>query len=79
MLIQTPGDPGKKCRRNEDRGKNKRDADYRPRYFAHRLERRIARCHPFFDVTFDGFNHNNRIIDNEANGEHETEKRERVD
>ena len=79
MLIQTSGNPGKKRRRNEDGGKHKRDTDHRARHFAHRLQRRIARRHSFFDVTLDRFDHHNRVVHNKPDRQHQAKKRKRVD
>jgi hypothetical protein len=43
-------------------------------HFAHRLQRCFTRRHAFFNVTFDGFDHDNRVIDHQTDREHETEK-----
>ena len=48
-------------------------------HFTHGLKRRVARRHSFFDVTFDCFDNDDRVIDHQADREHETEKRKRVD
>ena len=78
-MVKSAGDAGKKCSWNEHGRENECDADDRPRYFAHRLQRRFARRHSFLDVALDCFDHDNRIIHHETDREDEAEEGERVD
>ena len=63
----------------EDRREDQRDADHRPGDLLHRLRRCIDRRHPFLDMTLDRLHDHNRVIHDQANGEHEREQRQRVD
>ena len=43
------------------------------------LKRRVARRQPVLDVVLDGLDHHDRVVDHQADGEHEPEQRQRVD
>ena len=43
------------------------------------LKRASLRRHSFFDVMLNGFDHDNRVIHNQADREHQSEQRKRVD
>ena len=78
-MIKSAGDTRKKGGWNEDGRQNKRNADDGSRYFPHRLQRCLARAHSFFDVALDRFDHDDRIINHQTDGENEPEERKRVD
>ena len=40
---------------------------------------RVARSHAFVDMVLNGFDHDDGVVDHQADREHETEERERVD
>ena len=43
------------------------------------LQRRVPRAHPFFDVMLHRLDDDDRIVDDQADREHEAEERQRVD
>ena len=46
---------------------------------AHALDRRVERLHALLDVAEDVLEHDDGVVDDEADGEHHGEKRQRVD
>ena len=79
LLIQAAGDARNERGRHEDRREHERDADDRAGDFLHRAQRRVARRQAVLDVMLDRLDHDDRIIDDETDREHETEERERID
>ena len=66
--------------RQEHRGQHHADADQRAGDFVHRLARRVLRAEPLVDdQTLDVLDHDDGVVDQEADGEHHTEQGERVD
>ena len=51
----------------------------RARHLLHRLDRRLLRRHAVLDVVHHRLDHDDRIVDDDADGEHEAEQREHVD
>ena len=79
LLVQPSLNAGHEADRDEHRRENERDADDRSGHFLHRLQRRVARRHALLDVMLHRLDDDNRIVDDQADGEHEAEQRQRVD
>ena len=79
LLVEAAGDAGDEDRGDEDRGKDKGDGHDRTGDFLHGLERGIARAHSLLDMVLDGFDHHDGVVDDETDGQHQAEERERVD
>ena len=79
LLVQAAGDAGDEDGGDEDGGQDQRDGDDGSGYLVHRLESGVARRHAFFNVTLDGFDDDDGVVDDEADGEHEPEQRESID
>ena len=58
---------------------HQRDGHHRPGHLAHRLQRRLARRHSLLDVVLHRLDHDDGVVDDEADGEHQPEQRQRVD
>jgi len=54
-------------------------ADYEGVVNTRRLKRGVEGCCPFVDMPVDVFDHDNRVVDDEPDREHEAEQREHVD
>ena len=79
LLVQQAGDTGNEGRRNKDGGQDESDGDDRSGDFLHGLHGRVVRRHSLFNVVLDGLDDDDGVIDDQADGEHEPEKRESVD
>ena len=79
LLIEPARDARNKDGWQEDRRQNNCDRNHRPGNFFHCFESRLSRREPFFDVMFDRLNDHDRIVHDQANGQHEAKERERVD
>ena len=71
--------PSHECGRDKDRRQHQRDPDQRPADFVHRFDRRIARRSSLLDFRLDRFDHDDRIVDHQADRQHQAQERERVD
>ena len=47
--------------------------------FLHRFNRGIARRHAFVDQVLDGLDHNDGVIDDQADRQHQSKQRKRID
>ncbi len=79
LLVEATGDAGNEGRGNEDRGEDERDGDDRAGHLLHGSVGRVNRGHALFDVVLDGFDDDDGVIDDQADGEHQAEERKRVD
>src|SRR4029079_14755263 len=79
LLVQLSLDAAHEPDGYEHRREDQGDADHRARYGVHRTGGRLARRQSLFDVPLDRLNHDNRVIDNEADCEDKAEQRQRVD
>ncbi len=79
LLVELAGQSADEGERHEHRGQHERDRDDRARDFAHRAIRGLARTQPALDVSLDVLDHHDRVVDHDADGEHEAEQRQRVD
>ena len=75
--------PSGRARREGDRridgGERQRHRDDGEADLAHALDRRVERLHAVLDVAEDVFEHHDGVVDDEADGEHHGEQRQRVD
>ena len=51
----------------------------RPGHLLHRLDRRFLRLHAVLDVVHHRLDDDDRVVDDDADGEHEAQQREHVD
>ena len=79
LLKELSGDAAEKRGRHEHRAQHQRDRDQRAADFLHRLERRVAPAHAVLEMPLDVFDHHDRVVDHDADREHEAEQREIVD
>ena len=71
-------DAGQEGRGNEHRRQNERDGDQRAADLLHGAIGRVARTQALADVALDVLDHDDGVVDHDADGEHETEQREIV-
>ncbi|MNM47889.1 hypothetical protein D3C81_588640 [compost metagenome] len=79
LLVELTGDARQERHRHEHRTQHQRDGDDRPGHFAHRLMRSGQRGKAFLDVAFNVFHHHDRVIDHDADRQHQAEQAQRVD
>ncbi len=80
LPVELAGQAAEERDRDEYRGQRQHDRDDRPGHLAHRLDRRIARRQAVLaHVALDVFQHDDRIVDDDADREHHREQRQRVD
>ena len=79
LLIEPAGDAGYGGSGDEDGGENERDGDDGPADLFHRRDGGVARGESLVDVMLDGLDDDDGVVDDQADGEHEAEERERVD
>jgi hypothetical protein len=63
---------------DEHRGEDEGDADDRGRHLLHGLHGRVPRAHPVLEVVHHRLHHHDRVVHDDADGQHEAEHRERV-
>ena len=71
LPVERPGDAGDERGGDEHARQHERDADERAAHLVHRLERRIARGQALLDLRLDRLDHHDRVVDDEADREHE--------
>ena len=74
MLVKSSGDSRDENRRNKHRRENERERNDRAGDFLHRFERGVFGLHAFFNVAFDGFDNDNGVVNDQADGEHQAEE-----
>ena len=79
LLIKPAGDAGNERGGNEDRGEDQRDRHHRAAHLFHRLLGGGLGLHALFDVVLDRLDHDDGVVDHQADGEHQAEERKRVD
>ncbi len=75
-MTRQAGDEGQ---RHEHCDQHEGDGDNRAGNFAHGLIGGLTRCFARFDIAFDVFDHHDGVIDNDADGQHQTEQGQCVD
>ena len=80
LAVELAGQPAEERDRHEHRGQREHDSDDRSRHLAHRLDRGIAGRQAFLaHDPLDVLQHDDRVVDDDADCEHHREQRERVD
>ena len=80
LFVQDTHDPAKESDRYEDRSQNDRYADNRALYLLHRSDSRLFRAKVVIaHFIFDGFDDDDRIIDDKADSQDHCEKRQGID
>ena len=79
LTEQPSHDPAHQQERNEDGNQRDTDPDDGEADLAGSLERRLCRAHPVFDVPVDVLQHDNGVVDHEADRDREGHQREIVE
>ena len=79
LLEELPGDAAEERRRHEHRAQHERNRDQRAADFLHGLQRRVAPAQAAREMPLDIFDHDNGVVDHDADRKHEAEQREIVD
>ena len=80
LLVELARRAGQEGGRDEDRGHDQDGRDHGAHHLAHGLDRRLLRGEvPLGHVPLDVLHHHDRIVDDDADREHEAEEREQVD
>jgi hypothetical protein len=79
LPVELAGQAADERRRHEHRAQNERDRDDRARHLSHRELRRFERWLPHFYVALHILHDHDRIVDDDADGEDETEQRQGVE
>ena len=64
---------------NEHRAQHQTHGDDRAGDQLHRAHGRVARRKPVFDMMFDRLDHHDRVVDHDADGQHQAEEREIIE
>src|SRR5581483_5672278 len=78
LLIEAAGDSGDKDSRYEYRRQHQGDSHQRARNLLHRLQRGAFRIEALLDVALHRLNHDNSVIDDQSDGEHDPEQGKRI-
>ncbi len=79
LRIQPPGDPGHEGYRHKDRQQDQSCRNNGAGDLAHGFAGGLRRAEPFFgNDAFDIFDHDDCVIDNNPDGQHQRKKRDRV-
>ena len=79
LRVHAPGQPGQERGREEHRHQHQGDADDRPEQLAHGAARRLASGHALLDVVDGAFDHDDRVVDDDADRQHDREQSGEVD
>ena len=79
LAKERAGDAGDEADRRIDRGERDRHRDDRQRDLVRAADRGVEGRHALLDMAIDVLDHDDRIIDDEADAEHEREKGQQVD
>ncbi len=79
LLIEAARDARNSGRGDEYRGKNESDRNHGSADLFHGFDGGVARRHPFVDVMLDRFDHDDGVVDDETDGQHQAEERKSVD
>ena len=75
MLVKTASNAAHERDGDEYRREYQGNGNHGALHLRHRLGRRFTRAHALLDVMLDRLDHDNGIIDNETNGQHEAKQR----
>ena len=76
---QGAGDAGDEADRRIDRRQRDRHRHHRQRDLVRAADRRVERRHAVFDVAVDVLHHHDRVVDHQADAEHQRQQRQQVD
>ena len=80
LAVELAGEPAEEGDRHEHGAKRQHDRDDRSRHLAHRLDRGVARRQLVLaHVPLDVLQHDDRVVDDDADRQHHAEQRQRVD
>ena len=79
LLVHLAGEAAQERDRDEHGREDEGDADDRRRHLLHGLDGRLPRGQAVLDVVHDRLDHDDGVVDHDADGEHEAEHRQRVD
>ena len=79
LLEELPGNATEKRGRHEHRAQHQRDRDQRAADLLHGLQRGVAPAQAVREMPLDILDHDNGVVDHDANREHKAEQREIVD
>jgi len=74
LAIELPGDTTDESSRNKYSAEHESNGDDRATDLVHRLHRGLDRCEAERDVALDIFDYDDGVIDDDADGEHESEQ-----
>ncbi len=78
LRIHAPGQARQERRRQEHRHQNQRDADDRAEQLIHGLDRRIMAAHALLDIMRGALDHDDGVVDHDADRQHDREQRREV-
>ena len=79
LLEELPGDAAEERGRHEHRAQHQRNRHQRAADLFHGAQRCIAPAHAVFEMALDILDHHDRIVDHDADREHETEQGQIID
>ena len=79
LAEELTGNAAQEGARQKYRTEHQRDRDDRPGDFAHRVNRRFTNRQTFFQPAFDILEHDDGVVDHDADREHESKEREIVE
>ena len=79
LPVELAGNAGDEGGRNEHRAQHERDRDQRAADLVHRLDRGVARTKAPLDIALDILDHDDRVVDHDADREHQSEQRQIVE
>ncbi len=79
LAIEFARDAGQEGDGHEDRAEDQDDRDQGGRHFVHRTMRRFARTEPLFEVSLDILDHDDGVVDDDADRQHQAEHRQGVE
>ena len=79
LLVEGALQPGDIGDRHENRAEHQRNCDQRAADLVHGLVRGLLGRHAEVEIAFDILDDDDRVVDDNADGEHQSEKRQRVE
>ncbi len=73
---ELPHDATDERARHKHRAEHQADGDDRARHLLHRFDCRVARRQSVFNMMLDGFDHDDGIVDHDADRQHQAEQRQ---
>ncbi len=79
LRVDAPGQSGQERRRQEHRDQDQRDADDRREQRIHRRDRGVMAGHALFDIVRRALDHDDGIVDHDADREHDRKQGRQID